>query len=121
MKRPTFKLFQAGHYPFDVLFVAGASDEQVQRHIEKSGYELSDEEREQLAMQGIGRTVMLEGGATVMWLRDAEIHPPVLAHEAFHTAVFILSRVGVTLTDDSDEDFAYLIQYLMEEAMAAVR
>lgn len=38
-----------------------------------------------------------------------------IAHEIFHAADFLLRTIKITLSDDSDEAYAYLIGYLTEE------
>lgn len=38
-----------------------------------------------------------------------------LAHEIFHAVTFILTRIGMSLTNESDEAYAYLIGYLTKE------
>ena len=50
-----------------------------------------------------------------IWFRDFEPSGHVVAHEAFHCAYWILSRSGVTLGDNSEESFAYLIEHLTRE------
>lgn len=38
-----------------------------------------------------------------------------LQHEIFHAVYFLFTRIGITLGDQSDEAFAYAIQYLTEQ------
>ncbi len=47
-------------------------------------------------------------------LKDAQ-DINVIAHEAFHVACNITRYVGITLSDDSEEAFAYLIGYITEQ------
>ena len=35
-----------------------------------------------------------------------------LNHEIFHCTIFILKRIGVSLSDDSEEAYAYLYEYI---------
>ena len=44
----------------------------------------------------------------VIWVEDWKY----LAHEIFHCAYFILRDKGMCLSDDSNEAYAYLIEYL---------
>lgn len=39
----------------------------------------------------------------------------ILQHEIFHAADLALRHMGITLSDDSDEAYAYLIEYLTTE------
>lgn len=49
----------------------------------------------------------------VIWLKNHKVH--VLAHECFHAAYHILRDRGVYLTDGSEEAFAYLMDFLIQE------
>lgn len=42
------------------------------------------------------------------------IRNSIVAHEAFHIAVLTLKTRGVKLSDDSEEAYAYLIDYLVK-------
>lgn len=39
----------------------------------------------------------------------------ILQHEIFHAIDQILKYIGMTLSDDSDEAYAYLIEYVTRE------
>lgn len=60
------------------------------------------------------------GCALVLWFpqwfstKDGT-HLSVLAHEAFHAAEFTLRERGMTLTDASDEAYAYYIAWIFRE------
>lgn len=59
-------------------------------------------------------------GNNVLWLQNApksEVDVNTLSHEAFHAAYDILKRVGVPLGDDSEEAYAYLIGYIVEQVV----
>lgn len=61
-----------------------------------------------------------QGCAVVLWFpawwsgKDAT-HLSVLAHESFHAAEFTLRERGMTLTDASDEAYAYYIAWMFRE------
>lgn len=50
---------------------------------------------------------------TALWVcrNDAGL----IAHECFHGVTFMTDRVGITLSDSSDEVFAYAVQYLVNQ------
>jgi len=122
------QLFVVGHagYPFDVLVAVGASDEELFKAPGKKRAEpLTDEQRERLQMRGLGRTVMLPSGQTVLRLKTYTGTPnciATLAHEVFHAVHFLMDRIGMRLSYDSDEAFAYatgnLTQRVIEGVMA---
>lgn len=61
-----------------------------------------------------------QGCALVLWFppwfhtNDGK-YLSVLAHESFHAAEFVLRERGMTLTDSSDEAYAYYIAWMFRE------
>jgi hypothetical protein len=49
---------------------------------------------------------------TAIWLPPTA-SAAVIAHEAFHAAAYMLHRAGLTLSDASEEAFAYLLEWLV--------
>ena len=65
-----------------------------------------------------GKSIMFPGGQTLLWLKDKPNSISSLAtlnHEIFHCTCFILERVGIIYSNDSDEAYAYLIEYLTKQ------
>ena len=64
-----------------------------------------------------GYTFQLEEGI-LLWLKQKPpfpaYHMGCLVHEIFHCTEFILSKVGIKLSNKSDEAYAYLIGYITE-------
>jgi hypothetical protein len=105
-----------GVYPFDVLVCLGAERRKVVQKLNRLGVTLNHEEDEALSMHGLGRTVILEGGHSILWTRDVPRRGSgILAHEIFHAVSFLFSRIGMPLTEGSDEAYAYAIQFLTNE------
>ena len=68
----------------------------------------------------LAKTVMLSNGTTCIWftpkLRKGGLWSHgVISHEVFHAVDMLLTKIGMTLTNESDEAYAYLIQYLTNE------
>ena len=119
--KPRFYLIPGTIFPYDVL-IAVSTHEEVIKYIENNKkYKLNDEEKEKLAMDGNGRTVILGGGQTIIRLKRQKTSLGIdvcdLVHEIEHAVYFILERIGVKHNIDSDEVFAYYQAYLMKEAM----
>lgn|SRR3990167_2014537 len=100
-------------YPFSVLVSIGEHQSKVVKIIEKSGYKLDDEEKEKLWMRGIGRTIMLGGGQTIMRLKNTK--PDIVAHEISHAVFFLMDKIGIKLSNSSDEAYSYAIQFLTKK------
>lgn len=115
MKKKYSKMFIVNHgtYPFDILVCVNCEHKNIVKFIEKNKkYKLTDSEKEFLMMSGVGRTVMLLGGQTILRINDAK-DIPNLAHEVFHAVEFLFNKIGIKHSDDSSEAFAYQISYLM--------
>ena len=100
-------------YPFDVMVSVKERQEDIVKRIERTGYKLDADEKEKLWMTGQGRTVMLRGGQTI--LRLDTLKHGVISHEVFHAVDFLMNKVGIKLTEESDEAYAYAIEYLTNE------
>ena len=92
----------------------GQSDDELKKALSKYKIEWDDN----FKMEGQGRFVMTPDNGSLLRLwnypESCEEYG-TLAHEIFHAVDFILRRVGITLSDDSHEAYAYLIGYLTKE------
>lgn len=68
--------------------------------------------------QEVGKAVMFKNGCFLLWTSSLPVDPVSmsnLVHEIFHTAYSIREWIGAPyLTDESEEDWAYLISWLTE-------
>lgn len=58
-----------------------------------------------------------KGDIAVNWIWSKDKNPIVLAHEVFHAAHYILQGKGFRLTDDSEEAYAYFIEFIMRKTL----
>lgn len=109
-------------YPFDILVsIAETNDEflkSIKKYITPECLEDLKDEKIVFNMPETcnGRTVqLLDGGQTIMRLpkriTTCEQYG-TLAHEIFHAVEFIMRRINIKLSENSDECFAYLIGYV---------
>ena len=103
-----------GTYPFDIMVFIDKSDEVVYKELSKH-LDLTDEDKEILKCEGNGRTVMLEAGQTVMRIKNGKQFHETIAHEIFHAVEFLFRRIKIKLNEDSDEAYAYQIQYITKQ------
>ena|SRR3990167_6981067 len=127
MKQDKLKFFliKGTVYPFDVLVSTAELDEVIKYIKTKKNYELNDEEKDLLPLEGTGRTTMLKGGQVIVRLKKAKtsigIELDVLSHELNHAVFFIFDRIGIKHTIDSDEAFCYYQQYLLKEVLKEIQ
>lgn len=61
----------------------------------------------------MGRTVYTGSGHCIIFLRKRDLW--VVVHELLHLLVYVLNRRGYVLSSDSEEAYAYWLQYFFEE------
>lgn len=66
-----------------------------------------------------GKTALLSCGNVVIWVNRCDIR--AIAHEVFHAVYFVMDKVGIMLTNCSDEAFAYLAGYIGEQVFDAIK
>lgn len=119
MRKPILKVIQYGGYPFEVLVAIGARPEQIVAKLQSLKYTPTADEIGYLQRDHReGGTVQLANHACVMILNDVsdDQHSfALLAHEAFHAVNFLMKAIGMSLSDDSEEAYAYAIQDLVTQ------
>lgn len=124
MKKQIF-IVKHGSYQFDVMVCIGSSHEEVCKAIEKNGCKLSEKEKEELYMEGDGRTVILSSGQTIIrldTLKNKSLFYSALSHEIFHAVEFLFDRVGIKYDiEKSGEAFAYQIGHLTRQIVEKLR
>ena len=115
------KIFKVSYkvYPFDCLVCVGVTTKEIIKRLESYNFKLTEEEKEALDMSGNGRTIMLEGGQTIMRLQDT--HLPTITHEIFHAVHFLFDKIHIDLCLESGEAFAYMTQFLTEEIVKKLK
>ena len=82
---------------------------------EYSEYLESQDVKDYSEPTGAGETTVLSTGGILMWVgeRDAIDMLLTLNHEIFHATDYLLrKKVWITLSDDSDETYAYTIAWM---------
>jgi hypothetical protein len=65
-----------------------------------------------------GKSIMFGSGACLLYTKEEPTnknYKGILAHEIFHITEFIMSRIGIILTNETSEAYAYLIGHLTTE------
>lgn len=112
-------------YPFDILVSIGESDECFLAGLKHhASAEIINEifpEDGLLSFTptGQGRTAHFKISKVTIIRMKQPIKTPfahaILAHEIFHAVDMIFRTIGMNLSKDSDEAYAYAIQYLTEQ------
>lgn len=117
------KIIPIDIYNTDLLLVVGSTEElkaSLGEHLDAenadAAYKMMAED---IKENTTGRTTLLGGGQVVLWLSNAS-REGVTAHEIFHAVCFIMEKVGIGFSDESEEAFAYLIGYVTDKVNDAL-
>ena len=110
-------------YPYVLIVSFNEKDAALIAYLQE--YDLLKDETEWLKMDGRARHagkafINSDKGLALMRFNFplSSSHPDALGtvgHEAFHVAHMVLDAVGVNLSFDSDEAYAYLIGHIIKE------
>ncbi len=70
------------------------------------------------------RTVSCINGVSIVRMRQLTRSPEdiaLLSHELFHVVFYHLTDIGVVISNDSEETFAYLLQFYTEQVLEAFK
>ena len=56
----------------------------------------------------------INGGPTIVWLPNTD-DKSIVSHELLHATIDIMRRVGIPLTEDTEESYTYELQYLTNQ------
>ena len=107
-------------YPFDVMVSVNQTDDELLKSVKQFGLNRNDiSEILNLHETVKARTLMLlTTNQTFIRLKSKPKKASeygTLQHEIFHAIDFIFRKIGISLSADSDEAYAYLIGYLTEK------
>lgn len=113
--------FRHSQYPIKIWVFMGCPQEDVIPHISTKAIPITLEDichDPEDYDEEVGKAVMFKNGCFLIWVKHLPVDPESmsnLVHEIFHTAYQIRQWIGAPyLTDESEEDWAYLISWLTE-------
>jgi hypothetical protein len=93
-----------GHTQYEVL-------EWIKKNIEKPEHKsLALEAMKDVSITHRGRTILLSGGGSIVWIIEQK--NSTIVHELFHSTCHILKNRETPLSEDTEEVYAYLLEYL---------
>jgi len=111
-----FEIINLHIYHFDVVVSINQTDKQFSKSMK--GQDMTDSDGLfNLPKTTNARAVMLPSNLSVIRFKIKDKIPHgVIAHEVFHISTFIMERIGMEfIIMKSDEAYAYLINYLVDE------
>ena len=110
MTKQKFNIVSYVVYPFDVAIAFNMSYKSLREKLFKLLPSETHVKIELLDGAYDAKTVMFSTGQTVIHFKT--IDEGIVAHEVFHAVDFLMERIGCRLAEDSNEAYAYLVQYL---------
>lgn len=126
MRRTDVLVIKGTVWPYDIVVGMGISREKLIQLMERRYHDPFTPGDKENLLKGTprGRTIQLDNNAVVVWCQ----HFPttshqfaVLQHELFHAATMVLHYAGLTLSEESDEAWAYFIEYITKVTYAEYR
>ena len=111
-------------YGRDFIIALAETDRRILAAFKRHGYDLDDEFKSIMVVEGSGRTVLdPETGAHMVRLKDPIKNAEdvaILVHELTHATVQVFGIIGLPINTESDEAFAYYIQYLTRTCLEKI-
>ena len=106
-------------YPFQIMVTINQSNKELQKSLK--GLDITDSDVKEAFSEPltVGTCVMFPHNRIMLRLNEFDVTcnqcKGHLVHEAFHATHFAMNAVGMQLSFENDEAFAYLLGYLVEK------
>jgi len=117
--RVKYKVIPYVVYPFDVMVSFHSTYMELEKELKSGLPEFCWDDISRFAATYEGKTVRFENGFTCMSISN--IDHRTIAHEVFHAVEFLMEHIGIKLTYETDEVYAYVIGYLTDEIYKLVK
>lgn len=118
-----YKIFSLEVYPYDIIISFDEDNEILYKRlrelkIPKKEYKLCG-----LGRSADGKYMMFSNDISLIrlpWIPKTPYQLGVLVHEITHATFAILSKVGMALSDYSEEAYTYLLQYIFNRILTYI-
>lgn len=111
-----FKIIPLDVYGHDIVVSIGQSDDDLYEEI-KENISKKDFDKYMANQKAIATTHKLRTGAILIRFKDNIDNPGIIAHEAFHAIVFLFKKIGIEYAYESEEAYAYTLEYLTNQIL----
>lgn len=121
MKKPIFKQLSCPMYGRRIYFGVGSQAELINKFKRVSG--VPDCSLEDVPGR-YGMVYTANSGPIFIWIHGYSGSPDdvdTLSHEAFHLTFSVMEQVGVTLSEESEEAFAYALGYYTNQMVRIIK
>jgi hypothetical protein len=111
-----FKVIPLEVYGHDVVVSIGQTDKDLYERI-KENISKKDFKKYMAKQTAIATTHKLRTGGILIRFKDDIDNPGIVTHEAFHAIVFLFKKIGISFCYESEEAYAYALEYLTNEIL----
>lgn len=111
-----FKVIPIDVFGHDIVVSIGQTDEDLYELIRENISKKQFDKR--FANQtSIATTFKLKTGCILIRFKDNIDNPGIVAHEAFHAIVYLFEKIGIEYAYQSEEAYAYTLEYLTNQIL----
>ena len=111
-----FKIIPLDVYGHDIVISIGQSDDDLHEQI-KENISRKQFDKHMANQKSIATTHKLKTGSILIRFKDDINDPGIVAHEAFHAVVFLFKKIGIDFAYESEEAYAYTLEYLTNQIL----
>ena len=111
-----FKIIPLDVYGHDIVISIGQSDDDLYEQI-KENISIKQFDKHMANQKSIATTHKLKTGSILIRFKDDIDNPGIVAHEAFHAVVFLFKKIGIDFVYESEEAYAYTLEYLTNQIL----
>jgi len=113
-KNSNIKIVKLELFPYDIMVATECTVEQIKDRIIKFGIKLDAKREGYLRKSGLAHTIQMPNRAVLIYFVNKP-SPGLVAHEVFHAVWMILATMGVEPSVESEEVYAYMIEYITNQ------
>lgn len=111
-----FRIIPLEIYGHVIGISIGQSDddlyEQIQEHLSRKKFD-----KYMANQDSIATTHKLKTGAIIIRFKDDIDDAGIVAHESLHAVVFLFKKIGIEFSYESEEAYAYTLEYLTNQIL----
>jgi hypothetical protein len=112
--KSSIQIIELNVFPYDIMVAIDIPVEKITHKLKRFGVKLTDEQIGYLKSSGLAHTIKLPNKAVLIYF----VNKPssgIIAHEVFHAVWMILATMGVEPSVESEEVYAYMIEYIVNQ------
>jgi hypothetical protein len=113
-----FEIIKGTVYPFDVLVSVNQTDDEFYSEVGHLSDDYLDEVFLNLNETILARSYMTKNNISIVRFINIDkdnLPHGLISHELFHVTTFILNKANIEFSFKTDEAYAYLLHYLIDE------